>query len=156
MAPFTLWIDADAAPRPVKEIAFRAAERRGFALVLVANAEQDVPRSRWIRAQRAERGLDAADDLIAARCAPGDLCVTADVPLAAILVEKGVTVLDPRGQVLDAGNVRERLAVRDFMDGVRGSGLATGGPPPFGPQDRARFANALDRLLTARLRAAER
>ena len=151
MSTFTLWIDGDAAPRAVKEIAFRAAERRGFALVLVANAEQALPRSRWIRQQRVGKGLDAADERIAALASPGDLCVTADVPLAAELVRRGVTVLDPRGAVLDEGNVRERLALRDFMDGMRESGLAGGGPPPFGPADRARFANALDRLLTARL-----
>jgi uncharacterized protein YaiI (UPF0178 family) len=151
-APPTLWLDADGAPRAVKEILFRVAERRGLDLVLVANSAQVLPRSPRIRQVQVGQGLDVADDWIAAHCRPGDVVITADVPLAATLVERGALVLQPRGQVLDASNVGERLAVRDFLDGMRGAGFDTGGPPPFGPTDRTRFANALDRLLTARLR----
>lgn len=151
-SPPTLWIDADAAPRAVKEILYRAAERRGLDLVLVANSDQQIPRSPRIRQVRVAQGLDVADDWLVAHSAPGDVVITADIPLAAQLVARGVLVLQPRGDVLDEGNVGERLAVRDFLDGARGAGLQTGGPPPFGPADRTRFANALDRLLTARLR----
>lgn len=148
----TLWLDADGAPRAVKEILFRVAERRGLDLVLVANSAQAVPRSPRIRQVQVGQGLDVADDWIASHCAPGDVVITGDIPLAAELVARGALVLQYRGDVLDAGNVRERLAVRDFLDGARGAGLTTGGPPPFGVPDRTRFANALDRLLTARLK----
>jgi len=97
------------------------------------------------------RGFDVADDYIVEHCAAGDIVITADIPLAAQVVEKGALVLKPRGEVLDADNVRQRLAMRDFMDEMRAAGMAGGGPPPFGNADRARFANALDRMLTARL-----
>jgi uncharacterized protein YaiI (UPF0178 family) len=151
-APLCIWIDADAAPRPVKEVVFRAAERLGLAVVLVANSAQHLPRSPLISQVVVGRGLDVADDHIVEHCAPGDLVITADIPLAAQLVEKGALVLQPRGEPLDADNVRQRLAVRDLMEELRAGGLAGGGPPPFGAQDKARFANALDRMLTARLR----
>ena len=154
VSPPTLWLDADGAPRAVKEILFRTAERRGLDLVLVANSAQALPRSPHIRQVQVGQGLDVADDWIADHCQPGDVVVTADVPLAATLVARGALVLLPRGQVIDASNVGERLAVRDFLDGMRGAGFTTGGPPPFGPSDRTHFANALDRLLTARLKGA--
>ncbi len=148
----TLWIDADAAPRAVKEIVFRASERLALTVVLVANSAQAIPRSPCIRQVVVGKGLDVADDYIAEHCVEGDIVVTADIPLAAQVVEKGAVVLKPRGEVLDADNVRQRLAMRDFMDEMRGAGLAGGGPPPFGKQDRARFANALDRVLTQRMK----
>ncbi len=147
----TLWIDADAAPRAVKEIVFRASERLAIQVVLVANSSMAVPRSQRIRQVVVGRGFDVADDYIVEHCAAGDIVITADIPLAAQVVEKGALVLKPRGEVLDADNVRQRLAMRDFMDEMRAAGMAGGGPPPFGNADRARFANALDRMLTARL-----
>jgi uncharacterized protein len=148
----TIWIDADAAPRAVKEIVFRTSERLDLAVVLVANSALALPRSSRIRQVVVGRGFDVADDYIVEHCVEGDLVITADIPLAAQVVEKGAMVLKPRGEELDASNVRQRLAMRDFMEEMRASGLAGGGPPPFGKQDRARFANALDRMLTARLK----
>lgn len=144
----TLWIDADAAPRAVKEVVYRASERLGLRVVLVANNAQHIPRSRHISQVVVGKGLDVADDHIVEHCAPGDVVITADIPLAAQLVEKGAHVLQPRGELLDEDNVRQRLAVRDLMEELRAGGLAGGGPPPFDNKDKARFANALDRLLT--------
>jgi hypothetical protein len=152
--PPTRWSDGDAAPRAVKDVVFRAAERLGLKVVLVANSAQHLPRSRFITQVVVGKGLDVADDHIVDHSDAGDIVITADIPLAAQLVEKGAHVLQPRGEALDASNVRQRLAMRDFMEEMRAGGLAGGGPPPFGPQDKARFANALDRMLTARLRGA--
>jgi uncharacterized protein len=149
----TIWIDADAAPRDVKEIVFRAAKRLGIDTVLVANAHMVVPRLHpTVRAVVVEGGPDVADRYIAERALAGDLGVTADIPLASKLVEKGVVTLDPRGHEYSEANIAERLSVRDFMDGLRASGVETGGPRPWGPRDRQAFASALDRVLT-RLRA---
>lgn len=147
----TIWIDADAAPRDVKEVVFRAALRLQIPTVLVANQRVTVParygnvRTVWVRG-----GADAADQHIADNAVPGDIAITADIPLAAILVEKGLTVLDPRGDVYDAENVRERLSVRDFMESLRGSGVETGGARPWGPREKQAFAAALDRILARR------
>lgn len=144
-----LWIDADAAPRDVKEIVFRASTRLQLETVLVANRRVEVPASaRFASAVRVAGGPDVADAHIAEQSAPGDVAVTADVPLAAILVEKGVAVIDPRGDEFTPDNVRERLTVRDFMDGLRGAGVETGGAKPYGPKEKQRFAAALDRVLT--------
>ena len=144
-----IWIDADAAPRDVKDILFRAAERRKVELVLVANRPQRTPNLRWIRSVVVGRGFDVADDYIVDHVEDGDIVITSDIPLAAQAVEKGATVLQPRGELLTEANVRQRLAMRDFMDQMRSSGAIGGGPPPFGKQDKQRFGNALDRLLTA-------
>jgi uncharacterized protein YaiI (UPF0178 family) len=144
-----LWIDADAAPRDVKEIAARAAERLEMETVFVANQRvQLLPGSRFVSAVRVDGGPDVADRYIADQAAPGDVVVTADIPLAAILVAKGIAVIDPRGEEYSAENVGERLSVRDFMDGLRGAGVETGGAAPYGPKDKQRFAGALDRVLT--------
>ncbi|HEX6750362.1 MAG TPA: YaiI/YqxD family protein [Longimicrobium sp.] len=149
-----LWIDADAAPRDVKEIVFRAARRLQVEAVLVANQRlAPPPGNPFVSAVRVEGGPDVADRHIAEHAAPGDLAVTADIPLAAALVEKGVKVLDPRGEEYSAENVGERLAVRDFMDGLRGAGVETGGARPYGDRDKQAFAAALDRTLTRLLRA---
>ena len=148
----TIWIDADAAPKAVKEIVFRAAIKRRVTVVLVANSFMQTPRFRWISAVRVGAGLDVADDYIAEHCERGDLVITADIPLAAQVVDKGAIVLRFRGQVLDAANVKQRLAMRDLMDDLRGCGVTTGGPPPFGPLDRQRFANSLDRYISGSLR----
>ena len=143
----TIWIDADAAPRACKDIVFRASERTGMAVVLVANQDQHTPKAQQIRAVRVGAGFDVADDYIVEHCEGGDLVITADIPLAAQVIEKGALVVDPRGEELTESNVRQRLAMRDFMDSLRGGGVMTGGPPPFGPKDKQRFANSLDRWL---------
>jgi uncharacterized protein YaiI (UPF0178 family) len=148
-----LWIDADAAPRDVKEIVFRAAKRLEMQTVLVANQRMPVPPGNpFVTAVRVEGGPDVADLYIVEQAAPGDVAVTADIPLAAALVNKGVAVIDPRGDEFDAENVGERLAVRDFMDGLRGAGVETGGSRPYGPKDKQAFAGSLDRILTRALR----
>jgi uncharacterized protein len=149
-----LWIDADAAPRDVKEIVFRAARRLRIETVLVANRQLSSPLDHpLVTTVRVKGGPDVADLHIAERAEAGDVAVTADIPLASRLVEKRVTVLDPRGQEYTEENVGERLAVRDFMDGLRGAGLATDGPRPYGPKDRQAFAATLDRVLTRALRS---
>jgi uncharacterized protein YaiI (UPF0178 family) len=149
-----LWIDADAAPRDVKEIVFRAAARLGFETVMVANQRVPLPPGvSTVTAVRVAGGPDVADRHIAEHAAAGDVVVTADIPLAAILVAKAVVVIDPRGELLSAENIGERLAVRDFMDGLRGAGVETGGSRPYGDRDKQAFAAALDRTLTRLLRA---
>jgi uncharacterized protein len=148
-----LWIDADAAPRDVKEIVFRTARRLQIETVLVANQRLSTPLDHpFVTTVRVEGGPDRADHYIAEKAERGDLAITADIPLAARLVEKGVLVLDPRGEEYSEENVGERLAVRDFMDGLRGAGVETSGPRPYSAKDRQAFAAALDRVLTRRLR----
>ena len=148
-----LWIDADAAPRDVKEIVYRTARRLKIETILVANQPLSTPLDHpFVTAVRVQGGPDVADIYIADKAEPGDVAVTADIPLAARLVEKGVAVLDPRGHEQTEENVGERLAVRDFMDDLRGAGVQTFGPRPYGPKDRQAFAAALDRVLTRRLR----
>jgi uncharacterized protein YaiI (UPF0178 family) len=150
-----LWVDADAAPRDVKEIVFRAAKRLELEAVLVANRRLPVPPGNpFVTAVRVEGGPDMADRHIAEAARPGDVAVTADIPLAAALVEKRIHVIDPRGEEFTAENVGERLAVRDFMDSLRGAGVETGGARPYGPKEKQAFAAALDRVLTRALREA--
>lgn len=149
-----LWIDADAAPRDVKEIVFRAAERLSLHTVLVANQRVPLPLGHaFVSAVRVDGGPDVADRHIADSAERGDVAVTADIPLAAILVAKGVQVLDPRGVEYTSENIGERLTVRDFMDGLRGAGVETGGPKPYGAREKQAFASTLDRVLTRALRA---
>jgi uncharacterized protein YaiI (UPF0178 family) len=149
-----LWIDADAAPRDVKDIACRTARRLELETLLVANQRLHVPPgSAFVSAVRVEGGPDVADQHIVDHAEPGDVCVTADIPLAALLVENGVIVIDPRGEEHTRDNIGERLAVRDFMDGLRGAGMETGGARPYSARDKQAFAGALDRVLT---RAARR
>jgi uncharacterized protein YaiI (UPF0178 family) len=142
-----LWVDADACPRVIKDILYRAAERTQTPLILVANQALQVPASRWIKALQVAQGFDVADNYIVEQCGAGDLVVTADIPLAAELIAKGAQVINPRGEVLDQSNVRQRLNMRDFMDTMRASGEQTGGPPPLSDRDKQQFANALDRYL---------
>jgi hypothetical protein len=142
-----IWVDADACPKPVKEILFRAAERTGTRLTLVANQPLQTPPSRVIRSVRVGAGFDVADNHIAREAEPGDLVITADIPLAAEVVAKGCTALNPRGERYTPENIRERLNLRDFMDTLRASGVDTGGPSAFGQRERQAFANALDQLL---------
>lgn len=146
----TIWVDADAVPRAVKEILFRAAKRLELTTVLVANQPLSTPRHNpHVRAVRVPGGPDAADAHIAEHAADGDVAITADIPLAALLVAKSVRVLDPRGEEYTAENVGHRLSIRDFMESLRGSGVDTGGPRPFGDREKQAFAAALDRILTA-------
>ena len=144
-----VWIDADAVPRAVREILTRASQKRRVHIVFVANRWQNLPASTRISQVVVPAGLDEADDHIAETCGPGDLVVTADVPLAARAVEAGALVLQPHGRLLDADNVQEHLAIRDLSTELRSGGEITGGPPPFGAIEKQRFANGLDRWITA-------
>jgi uncharacterized protein len=143
-----IWIDADAAPRDMKEIVFRAARRLQIPTVLVANRRLHLPPGNpFLRMVTVSGGPDEADRHIVENASPGDLAITADLPLSALLVEADVLVLDPRGELISRENIGERLAVRDFMDGLRGAGIETGGARPYGQGDRQSFAAALDRVL---------
>jgi hypothetical protein len=147
-APLKIWIDADAAPRDVKELVFRAAKRLNLAVVLVANQRLQLPAGNpLVSAVWVDGGPDIADQHIAAHAEPGDLVVTQDIPLAAALVPRGITVLDPRGEEHTSESIGERLSVRDFMEQVRSTGAMTGGPPPFDARAKQAFAAALDRVL---------
>jgi uncharacterized protein len=142
-----IWVDADACPKVIKDILYRAAERTGIELTLVSNQALRIPPSRLIRAIQVPRGFDVADQRIADDLAAGDLVITADIPLAAAVVGKGATALDPRGELYTDANIRERLAMRNLMEELRSTGEATGGPAPLGNRERQQFAAALDRLL---------
>jgi uncharacterized protein len=149
----TLWIDADATPRDVKDICLRAAERLKLETFLVANQRVMLPPGHsYVSAVRVEGGPDSADQYIVEHAVAGDVAVTADIPLAALLVPNGVAVIDPRGEEYTAESVGERLSVRNFMDGLRGAGVETGGHAAYGPREKQAFANALDRVLTRALR----
>ena len=144
-----IWIDADAAPRDVKELVFRSAKRLKIETIMVANQRlQTPPGNPLVSAVWVDGGADVADQYIAAHASQGDLVVTQDIPLAALLVPKQVAVLDPRGTEHTAETVGERLSVRDFMEQARLSGMVTGGPPPYDARAKQAFAAALDRVLT--------
>jgi hypothetical protein len=143
-----IWVDADACPVVIKDILFRAAERTGVQLTLVANQPVRIPPSRCIKFIQVASGFDVADDEIVKRLGAGDLVITADIPLAAEVVEKGAYALNPRGELYSADNIRARLNMRDFMDTLRASGIDTGGPPALSQGDRKSFANHLDKILT--------
>jgi uncharacterized protein len=144
-----LWLDADAAPRDVKDVCLCAAERLKLDTVLVANQRVLIPPGyTHVSAVRVDGGPDVADRYIAERAEPGDVAVTADIPLAALLVPKGVVVIDPRGEEYTAESIGERLSVRNFMDGLRGAGVETGGHAAYGAREKQAFSNALDRALT--------
>ena len=142
-----VWVDADACPVVIKEILFRAAERTGIQLTLVANQAIRVPPSRYISSIQVSSGFDVADDEIVKRLEAGDLVITGDIPLAADVIEKGGHALNPRGEMYTTENIKARLNIRDFMDTMRGSGIDTGGPPALNQNDRKAFADHLDRLL---------
>jgi hypothetical protein len=147
-----IWVDADACPNVIKDILYRAAERLHIELVLVANSVLRPPSSRYISAIRVGAGLDVADNRIVRDLAAGDLVITADIPLAAEVVARGGHALNPRGALYTTENIRERLAMRNFLDELRGAGVETGGPAGLGPKDRQAFANTLDQFLTAHCR----
>ncbi len=142
-----IWVDADACPVAIKEILFRAAERTGISVTLVANQAMRVPAADNIRLLQVASGFDAADNEIVKRLTVGDLVITADIPLAAEVIEKGGVALNPRGELYTEDNIRARLNMRDFMETLRSSGIDTGGQPPLSASDRQAFANQLDRLL---------
>ncbi|HTH94538.1 MAG TPA: YaiI/YqxD family protein [Rhodocyclaceae bacterium] len=143
-----IWVDADACPGVIKEILFRAAERKQVMLTLVANQLIRHPASPWIRAVQVAQGFDVADGRIVESAEPGDLVITADIPLAAAVIDKGVHAINPRGERYSKENIRQLLDMRNFMDTLRSSGVETGGPPAFSQSDRQNFANQLDRLLS--------
>ncbi len=142
-----IWVDADACPKAIKTILFRAAERTGNPLTLIANQRLQVPSSRHINAVQVPQGFDVADNEIVKRAAAGDLVITSDIPLADEIISKGAYALTPRGELFTTENIRARLNMRDFMDTMRASGLDTGGPPPLSEGDKRAFANELDRFL---------
>lgn len=142
-----IWVDADACPVVIKEILFRAAKRTRTPLTLVANQPIQVPPSEYIRTVQVASGFDVADNEIVKRLAPGDLVITADIPLADEVIGKGGHALNPRGELYSKDNIKARLNMRDFMDTMRASGINTGGPPAISQRDRQDFANSLDRFL---------
>ncbi|MEO7917026.1 MAG: YaiI/YqxD family protein [Dokdonella sp.] len=148
----TIWVDADACPIVIKDILFRAADRARVQVTLVANQWMRTPPSRFISSVQVPGGLDVADSEIVNRCVPGDLVITADIPLAALVVEKGAVALNPRGELYTADSIAQRLSMRNFMDELRGAGVNTGGPAAFNARDRQAFGNALDGWLAKRKR----
>lgn len=143
-----IWVDADACPVVIKDILFRAAERTGIALTLVANQSIRKPSLKNITMLQVPSGFDVADNEIVKRLNKGDLVITSDIPLAAEVIEKGGLALNPRGEMYTADTIKNRLEVRDFMDSLRASGEHTGGPPPLSQSDRQTFAKHLDHYLT--------
>lgn len=143
-----IWVDADACPVVIKDILFRAADRTQIETTLVANHSIRIPPSKYIKFQQVSSGFDVADNEIVKRCNIEDLVITSDIPLAAEIVEKGATALNPRGELYTESNIRrQRLNMRDFMDNLRSSGIQTGGAPPISQGDRQAFANNLDKWL---------
>ena len=143
-----MWIDADACPKMIKEVIFKASFRLRLPVCLVANSYTAVPKDPLITSVQVEKGADIADFYIVEHLTKSDLVITADIPLAALVVEKSATAIHPRGQLYTAENVRERLSMRNFMQDLRNTGVDTGGPPPLGPKDKERFANSFNRILT--------
>jgi len=148
-----IWVDADACPLVVKQILYRAAERLQIPMTLVANKPLRTPRSKFVRAIQVARGFDVADDEIIGRIAAGDLVITADIPLAAEVINRAGHALNPRGEFYTPDNIRERLAMRDLLEKLRESGVQTGGPAALDQTDRKRFADALDRFLARQRQA---
>jgi uncharacterized protein len=143
-----IWVDADGCPAEIKDMLYRAAKRRKMLVTLVANQPMRTPASPFINSVRVGEGTNVADHYIVGAVSPGDLVITADIPLAADVVAKGGQALDPRGELYTEANVGQRLASRNLLDGLRGEGLIVGGPANFGPRERQAFANQLDRWLT--------
>ena len=143
-----IWVDADACPAVIKDILYRAAERLKIEMTLVANKALRTPPSPYIKALQVPRGIDVADSHIVKEVAPGDLVITADIPLASDVIAKGARALNPRGELYSPENIQERLALRNYLDELRGTGERTGGPPALDNTDRKRFADQLDKLLS--------
>jgi uncharacterized protein YaiI (UPF0178 family) len=143
-----IWVDADACPVVIKDILFRAADRTQTQTTLIANHVMRIPSSQYISLYQVNKGFDVADDEIVKRLNAGDLVISSDIPLAAEAIEKGATVLSPRGELYTIANIKARLTMRDFMDSLRSSGIDTGGPPALNQNDRKTFADQLDKILT--------
>ncbi|WP_133406671.1 YaiI/YqxD family protein [Parashewanella tropica] len=143
----TIWIDADACPVPVKEMIYRAADKRQVKAIFVANQLLRVPPSPFFQSIRVSSGFDEADNYIVEQLVKGDLVITADIPLAADAIKKGGLVITPRGLVYSTGNIGQALSMRNFMDELRGSGVQTGGPAGFNQADKHKFAQEFDRWL---------
>jgi uncharacterized protein YaiI (UPF0178 family) len=146
---FNIWVDADACPNLIKTVLFRAAQKRQLTVLLVANQLISSPPSKFIRAIRVSGGFDVADDYIVQHMQPGDLVITADIPLAAQVINAQGFVINPRGEIYNRDNIGEKLAMRDFMESMRDSGLASGGPAAMGAKDVQNFSNAFDRFLAS-------
>ena len=149
--PVTVWVDADACPNAVKEVLYRAADKRQVSVILVANQFLRTPPSRFISSVQVEAGFDVADNAIVERLSAGDLVITQDIPLADDIVRKGGSALSPRGMLYTKENIKDHLSRRDMLDELRGTGVITGGPPALDKKDVQNFANALDRFLTRAL-----
>lgn len=147
-----LWVDADACPNVIKAILFRAAERLEISCILVANQAISIPPSKWIERRVVSAGFDVADNYIVDNVDIQDLVITADIPLASDVIEKGALAINPRGELYTKENIKQRLGMRDFMEQMRSSGIQTGGPTVFSQQDRMAFANTLDKLLAQRMK----
>jgi uncharacterized protein len=143
-----IWVDADACPKIIKSVLYRAADRTATQTTLIANHSLQTPPSRFIKSVRVASGFDVADNEIVKRCGQGDLVITSDIPLAAEVIEQGGAALTPRGEFFTTENIKARLNMRDFLDTMRASGIDTGGPAALTETDRRQFANALDRYLT--------
>ncbi|MCP4981882.1 MAG: YaiI/YqxD family protein [Gammaproteobacteria bacterium] len=143
-----IWVDGDACPNAIKDILFRAAERSGISLTLIANHEVKVPPSRHIRFLRVASGFDVADNEIVKRLVAGDLVITSDIPLAAEIIENRGRALSPRGELFTSDNIKARLTMRDLMESLRASGIDSGGQAPLSHSDRKLFADQLDRMIT--------
>jgi len=143
-----IWVDADACPRAIKEILYRAADRRKIPVTLVANRQLHAPRSPYVQVLRVAQGFDVADHRIVQDLHPGDLVITADIPLAAAVIAKGGLALGPRGERFTEDNIHDRLALRNLLDHLRSTGTDTGGPEALSASDRQAFANGLDRILS--------
>ncbi len=143
-----IWIDADACPKAVKEVVYKASFRLKIPVVLVANQYLSLPPSPFVSAIQVEKGDDVADFYIVENLDPVDLVITADIPLADLVVKKGAVAINPRGELYTEENISERLSMRDFMKSLRDEGVNTGGPSAFGDKDRENFTNSLNRLLT--------
>jgi hypothetical protein len=143
-----IWVDADACPRPAKDVLFRVAERAHVSVTLVANQYLKTPPSKYVKALQVPAGFDVADNEIVALLEPGDLVVTADIPLADEVISKGGAALNPRGTLYSKENIKDHLQRRDMLDELRGSGMVSGGPDVYGNKEVQRFSNALDRYVT--------
>ncbi len=143
-----IWVDADACPKAIKEVLYKTADRREVQVTLVANAYLSIPPSSFIDTIQVGEGFNVADNEIAQQAAPGDLVITADIPLADAIVDKGAIGLNPRGELYTEDNIKGILRMRNLMEELRSGGMAGGGPAPFGPKDKQEFTNQLDRYLT--------
>lgn len=152
MALRKIWIDADACPKMVKEIIYIVSSRRQIPVTLVANSFMQVPHSPLIDLIQVDKGSDVADFYIVEHCTADDLIITADIPLAKLIVDKSATAINPRGEIYTEENISERLSMRDFMTELRDSGMITGGPAPLGQKDKIAFTNSLDRIVTQMLK----